>query len=105
MRPSRGTKIRKETILYAEPDKNAPPRWLKIRETADKLNVSETTVRRLLASGDLEGAKVRGAVRVDGFDVDRYLKKRRYTDLRKLTAVARVRKRLLARQAARARQR
>ncbi len=58
MRPSRGTKIRKETILYAEPDKNAPPRWLKIRETADKLNVSETTVRRLLASGDLEGAKV-----------------------------------------------
>ncbi len=42
---------------------------------------------------------------MDGFDVDRYLKKRRYTDLRKLTAVARVRKRLLARQAARARQR
>ncbi len=82
-----------------------PPRWLNVHEAAELLNVSKTTIRRLLASGDLEAAKVRGAVRVDGDDVGRYLKERRYADLRRSTAVARVRRSLLARQAARTHQR
>ncbi len=87
-------------VWYMESYKT-PPRWLKVSEVADKLNVSESSVRRLLDSGELEGVKIGGSVRVDGEDVDRYLKDRRYADVRKSGMLARVRRRLLARQAAR----
>ncbi len=90
-------------MMYEEFCGGTYPRWLKIREAADKLNVSETTIRRLLASGDLEGAKVRGAVRIDGDDVDRYLKERRYADLRRSGMLARIRGSLLVRRVRKAR--
>ncbi len=105
-RVSHVRKIKKGEILmlYEEFCGESSPRWLKISEAAGKLNVSESTIRRLLAGGDLEATKVRGAVRVDGDDLDRYLKARRYADLRSSGMLARIRGRLLARQAARARQ-
>lgn len=42
------------------------PQWLRIRDAARSLNVSESTIRRCLASEELEDIKVRGAVRVEG---------------------------------------
>lgn len=61
--------------------KNMPPRWLQVKEAAELLNVSEATIRRCLRSGELEGIKVRGAVRVDRDDLERMSKRRRYVDV------------------------
>lgn len=101
----RDAKKGQRLMLHEESCEKTPRRWLKIWEAADELNVSETTIRRLLASGDLEAAKVRGAVRVDGEDLTRYLNERRYADLKRSGMLARIRESLLARQAdARSRQ-
>lgn len=49
------------------------PRLLRIREVAADLNVSETTVRRWLTSGKLEGIKVGGIVRVAPKAIERFV--------------------------------
>ena len=62
-------------------DKGNQPRWIRVRDAARALNVSESTIRRCLTGGDLEGIKVRGAVRVDRDSIERMARKRRYADV------------------------
>jgi excisionase family DNA binding protein len=62
-------------------DARMRPRWLKVGEAAELLNVSESTIRRCLADGELEGIKVRGAVRADRDSIGRMARKRRYADV------------------------
>jgi excisionase family DNA binding protein len=47
------------------------PRYIKIREAAELLQLSDRTIRRWLASGALEGFKVGGVVRVDVESIDK----------------------------------
>ena len=46
---------------------------LTIKDVADRLQVSETTVERLIARGDLIATKVGTLVRVTPSDLDAYL--------------------------------
>ena len=46
---------------------------LRIHDTARLLNVSERTVRRWLASGDLQGIKVKGIIRIAPEAIERFL--------------------------------
>jgi excisionase family DNA binding protein len=48
-------------------------RLLSVAETAAKLNVSEKTVRRLIATGHLPALRVAGVVRVDPDELQRWL--------------------------------
>jgi excisionase family DNA binding protein len=57
------------------------PKWLRVSYAARALNVSESTIRRCLVSEELEGIKVRGAVRVDRDSLIRLIRSRRYADL------------------------
>lgn len=41
-----------------------------VAEVADRLNVSERTVRRWIAEGALPATKIVGRVRISGADVD-----------------------------------
>ena len=50
---------------------------LTITEAAEKLKVSRSTVRRLIASGDLPYYKIRSCKRVSTEDLCAYLKDRR----------------------------
>jgi excisionase family DNA binding protein len=59
------------------------PRWLRVREAARVLNVSESTARRWLSRGKLEGLKVDGVVRVDGHSIEKLPRTHRYADVRK----------------------
>ena len=62
-------------------DREKHPRWLRVGDAAHELSVSESTIRRCLADGDLAGIKVRGAVRVDRASIERMATKRRYADV------------------------
>ncbi len=89
-------------MSYGESRGVRHPRWLKIHEAAELLNVSKTTVRRLLASGALEAIKVGRAVRVDRDDLDRYVAEHRYAYLTPTTErFARMRQFLRSRHAKR----
>jgi len=62
-------------------DREKQPRWLRVGDAAHELSVSESTIRRCLTGGDLEGIKVRGAVRVDRDSIERMARRRRYADV------------------------
>lgn len=56
-------------------------RALTVREVADRLAVSEPSVRRMIARGDLHAITIGlRAVRVLESEVDRYLRSARHTD-------------------------
>ena len=59
------------------------PRWLRVREAARVLNVSESTVRGWLSRERLEGLKIGGVVRVDGHSIEKLARMHRYADVRK----------------------
>jgi excisionase family DNA binding protein len=46
---------------------------LDYREAAAALGVSDRTVRRLVADGDLEAVNVRSSVRIPGEEIKRYI--------------------------------
>jgi excisionase family DNA binding protein len=56
-------------------------RWLRVREAALALNVSESTARRWLLRGKLEGLKVDGVVRVDSRSIEELPRTHRYADV------------------------
>lgn len=57
--------------------------WLRVREAARLLNVSESTVRRWLYHEKLEGWKVDGVLRVDRRSIETMVKTHRYVDVYK----------------------
>lgn len=57
---------------------NTQPRWLRIREAAADLRVSETTIRSWLSTGKLEGFKIHGVVRVDREAINKLAKTQPY---------------------------
>jgi len=59
------------------------PRWLRIREAAEELNISESTVRGWLLRGKLEGLKVDAVVRVDRNSIEKLARMHRYAEARK----------------------
>lgn len=60
----------------ARPPKPADPkRLLRLDEVADRLNVSITTVRRLVAADELPVVRVGKAVRVRPADVEDYIRR------------------------------
>ncbi|MDP9476911.1 MAG: helix-turn-helix domain-containing protein [Actinomycetota bacterium] len=68
-------------------------RWLRCREAASLLNVSEATVRRWLYREKLEGLKVGGVVRVDRRSIEKMARTHRYSDVhktRQLSALSRI---------------
>lgn len=46
---------------------------LTVRETADRLRLSERTVRRMVASGVLPALRIGGSIRVDQAELDAWL--------------------------------
>jgi excisionase family DNA binding protein len=48
-------------------------RYMTVREAAALLNVSERTVRRLIASGDLAAIRIGRVLRVSAFDLNDFL--------------------------------
>lgn len=54
------------------------PQMFTVREVARALRVSESTVRRIVASGELEAVKIRNVVRVPKTRLERWLATRRY---------------------------
>jgi excisionase family DNA binding protein len=54
---------------------NTEQRWLKVAEVARLLRVSNMTVYRLIASGDLRSARVGRSYRLSEDDVNTYLKR------------------------------
>lgn len=54
------------------------PRWLRVSEARNLLNVSDSTVRRWLADDKLRGFKDGGVVRVDRESIDRFVEARPY---------------------------
>ena len=53
------------------------PRLLTVRATADRLQVAEKTVRRLIAAGELPTHRIGGCVRVSEDDLLVFLSKAR----------------------------
>jgi excisionase family DNA binding protein len=54
---------------------NTEQRWLKVAEVARLLRVSNMTVYRLIASGELRSARVGRSYRLSEDDVNAYLKR------------------------------
>jgi len=52
---------------------------LTIPETAARLNLSEHTVRRRVASGELPAVRLGGLIRIDQDDLERWLLEQRIT--------------------------
>ena len=48
---------------------------LTISDVAEKLNVSQTTIRRLVALKQIKSYKVGGQIRLDKEDVDKFLQR------------------------------
>jgi excisionase family DNA binding protein len=59
-------------------DEHLKPLGLRVSSGAELLGCSESTVRRMLKSGELEGFRVRAGVRVDYDDLVRYVRTHRY---------------------------
>lgn len=59
------------------------PRWLRVREAARLLSVSESTVRLWLLVGRIDGFKVDGVVRVDRHSIEGLIIEHGYADVRK----------------------
>jgi excisionase family DNA binding protein len=57
---------------------NNARRWLRIRDAAHVLNVSESTIGRWLVSEKLDGWKVDNVVRVDANSVEKLIKTHSY---------------------------
>lgn len=53
-------------------------RWLRTREAARLLNVSDTTIRSWLRRAKIDGFKVDGVVRVDRESIDRFVETHPY---------------------------
>ncbi len=53
------------------------PRLLSVRATADRLQVAEKTIRRLIAAGELPTHRIGGCVRVSEDDLLTFLSKAR----------------------------
>ena len=51
----------------------------RVDETAEELNVSESTIRRWLANGKLKGWKEGGVVRIERESIDQFVKAHPYT--------------------------
>ncbi|MDP9479393.1 MAG: helix-turn-helix domain-containing protein [Actinomycetota bacterium] len=69
------------------------PGWIRVREAGQMLGVSESTVRRWLYRGKLEGLKVGGVVRVDRRSIEKMARTHRYSDVhktRQLSALSRI---------------
>lgn len=60
-------------------EKEDNPRWLRTREVARLLNVSDSTVRSWLSRTKIDGFKVDGVVRVDRESIDRFVETHSYT--------------------------
>ncbi len=54
------------------------PRWLRVSEAKDLLNVSDSTVRRWLTDGRLTGWREGGVVRVDKVSINRFIEAHPY---------------------------
>jgi excisionase family DNA binding protein len=67
-------RVRVETHKQA---KGTTVQLLTIAEVAETLKVSEKTVRREIAAGNLASVPIRGAIRIDKGDLDIYLASRR----------------------------
>ena len=59
-------------------DEDLKPLGVRVSEAAERLGCSESTVRRMLKSGELGGYRVRAAVRVDSEDLIRHVRVHRY---------------------------
>lgn len=62
---------------------NAPPareRLLRPREVADRLAVSATTIRRLVAAGEIDAVRVGGQLRLDPAAVEEFVQRHREHD-------------------------
>jgi excisionase family DNA binding protein len=59
-------------------EEDLKPLGLRVSSGAELLGCSESTVRRMLKSGELEGFRVRAGVRVDYDDLVRYVRTHRY---------------------------
>lgn len=57
----------------------APDRLLTVEQAADRLGVSERTVRNLTSKGTLAMVKVEGATRISNEDLESYVASRRVT--------------------------
>ncbi|EOM78028.1 hypothetical protein Rrhod_0569 [Rhodococcus rhodnii LMG 5362] len=57
-----------------------PKSLLTVPQAAEKLAVSERTVGRMYRSGEIPHVKVRGQVRIDANDIDRYIENHYYTE-------------------------
>ncbi len=60
---------------------NLKPLGIRVSSGAWVLSCSESTVRRMLKSGELEGFRVRSGVRIDYDDLIRYVRPHRYLDV------------------------
>jgi excisionase family DNA binding protein len=72
---------------------NIKPEWLRVREAAQELDVSESTVKRWLYREKLEGFKVGGVVRVSRRSIDEMARTNRYVDVhktRRISALSRI---------------
>ncbi len=63
-------------------------RWLRCREAASLLNVSEATIRRWLYREKLEGLKVGGVARVDRLSIEKMVARHRYANVRKTQRIS-----------------
>ena len=52
-----------------------PETLLTLKEAAARLNVSLTTIRRMIYDGELKGIKVRGDWRIDPVDLEEYIRR------------------------------
>ncbi len=60
---------------------NDKPRWLRTRDAARILNVSESTIRSWLYREKLAGFKVDGVVRVDSRSIEKLPRTHQYRDV------------------------
>ena len=58
------------------------PQLRTVRQAAHALNVSESTVRRMLAEGQLEGTKIRKCVRIFPQAIAKAARERQYAEIR-----------------------
>lgn len=48
-------------------------RLLRVAEAADAMNITSRTLYRMLAAGEIPALKIRGCLRLDAVDIERYI--------------------------------
>ena len=86
-------------MMSSPKELNTKPEFVTVRRAAEMLEVSERTVRRTIAAGELDAVLVRSCVRIPVSALKKFVQDRRYLDVKNRQRSARTPRRRFFRRA------